>query len=178
MLENIQFDQLNQKELKILRKACLRQFFPSLFAALFLFLILLIYSSLNNDFGWLFYSLLIASALAGITVFLFLTRKYRADSKSGNVKLIEEMVEDKVSRLDYEPGSATVPVNLLSALFYKKIFLREMKEVHIYYAIVGSERIDLCRADWDFLEKGQPIILRRAPKSNLFLGFNGLPNRI
>lgn len=161
---------LTEKEIKFINRVFWRQTFPSLTVTLFLFLILFVYSSLNNLFGLVFIFLTMISVAIGIFVFFIITRKYRLDLKSGQVILEQEIVEDKIYKLDYEPGSATFPVNLLSVLFIKKISKLEMKEIHIYYINVKGERIDLDKNDFEKVEKGQPIIIRRTPNSNLFLG--------
>ncbi|HOY32558.1 MAG TPA: hypothetical protein PKW80_11825 [Bacteroidales bacterium] len=165
-----QNNKLTEKEIKFLKRTLWRQIFPSLTITLFLFLIIFVYSSLNNNFGLVFISLTFSSVIIGTIVFLIITRKYKLDLKTGQVKQENEIVEDKIYKLDYEPGSRTFPVNLLSILFIKKISQTEMIEMHIFYIMVKGERIDLDKDDFQKAEKGQPIIIRRTPISNTFLG--------
>lgn len=170
METNNQNNKLTEKEIKFLKRTVWRQIFPSLTVTLFLFLILFVFSSINNNFGLVFISLTLVFVIIGIIVYFIITRKYRLDLKTGQVKQDKEMVEDKIYKLDYEPGSRSFPVNIFSIIFIKKIAQIEMKEMHIYYIIVKGERIDIEKNDFEKVKKGQPIIIRRTPNSNLFLG--------
>ena len=136
-----------------------RQTFPSLTCVLFLFLIIFVYSSLNNTFGLPFILLTILSAIIGVVVFLIITRKYILDLREGQVKQIEEVVEDKVYKLDYEPGSRSLPITILSIFHLKKIAQMEMNEMHIYYIIVNGERIDLEKSDFERVDKGMSMYI-------------------
>ncbi len=161
---------LIDKEIKFINRTIRRQVFPSLTCVLFLFLIVFVYSSLNKSFGLQFILMTILCAVLGVVVFLIITRKYRIDLKKGQVKQGEAVVEDKIYKLDYEPGSRSLPVSILSIFLIKKIAQMEMKEIHIYYILVNGERIDLEKTDFESVEKGMPIIIRRTFKSGLFLG--------
>jgi hypothetical protein len=108
--------------------------------------------------------------IIGTIVFFSITRKYRLDLKTGQVKQEKEIVDDKIYKLDYEPGSRTFPINIFSIIFIKKISQIEMKEMQIYYINVKGERIDIDKNDFERVEKVQPIIIRRTPNANLFLG--------
>ncbi len=136
-----------------------RQTFPSLTCVLFLFLIIFVYSSLNNTFGLPFILLTILSAIIGVVVFLIITRKYILDLREGQVKQIEEVVEDKVYKLDYEPGSRSLPITILSIFHLKKIAQMEMNEMHIYYILVNGERIDLEKSDFERVDKGMSMYI-------------------
>lgn len=166
----IQNIKMLSEEIKFLKQTIWKQAYPSLTVTLFLFLILFVYSSLKNNFGLIIFSLTLIIVLFGIIVFLILTRKFRLDLKSGQIKQEIDIVEDKIYKLEYEPGSRTFPVNLFSIIFNKKISQIEMKEMHIYYIIVNGERIDIDKNNFEKVEKGKPIIIRRTPNSNLFLG--------
>ena len=165
---------LTDKEIKVINRMIWRQTFPSLTCVLFLFLIIFVYSSLNNTFGLPFILLTILSAIIGVVVFLIITRKYILDLREGQVKQIEEVVEDKVYKLDYEPGSRSLPITILSIFHLKKIAQMEMNEMHIYYIIVNGERIDLEKTDFERVNKGMPIIIRRTFNSGIFLGLQFL----
>lgn len=165
---------LSDKEIKFVNRTIRRQIFPSLTCVLFLFLIVLIYSSLNQSFGSLFILMTMLCAVIGVVVFLIITRKYRIDLKKGQIKQDEEVVEDKIYKLDYEPGSRSLPISILSIFLIKKIAQIEMKEMHIYYILVNGERIDIEKTDFESLEKGMPIIIRRTFNSGLFLGLQPL----
>ena len=165
-----QNNKLTEKETKFLKRTIWRQIFPSSTVTLFLFLIIFVYSSFSNNFGLVFISLAFLSVIIGAIVFFIITSKYRLDLKTGQVKQEKEIVEDKIYKLDYEPGSRTFPVNAFSIIHIKKISQIEMKEMHIYYIIVKGERIDIDKNDFEKVEKGKPIIIRRTPNSNLFLG--------
>jgi hypothetical protein len=165
-----QNNRLSGKEIKLLKRTLWRQIFPSLTVTLFLFLILFVYSSTNNKFGLAFFSLILLFIIIGANIFLILTRKYILDLKSGLAKQEKEIVEDKICKLDYEPGSRSLPINLWSVVFIKKISQSEMKEMHICCIIVKGERIDIDQKDFERAKKGQELIIRRAPHSNLFLG--------
>jgi Na+/melibiose symporter-like transporter len=165
---------MQKNEIKSLKHTIWRQLFLSLSVSLFLFLILFIYSSFKNDFGLFFISITLICVIIGATLFFIITRKYRLDLSNGRVIQEEEIVEDKIYKLDYEPGSRTFPINILSVLFVKKISQIEMREMHNYYIIVKGERIDIDENYFNTVEKGNPIIIRRAPNSGLFLGVEPL----
>lgn len=167
IIENIK---MLPEEIKFLERTLWKQVYPSLTVTLFLFLILFVYSSLKNNFGLIFFSLTLIFVLFGMILFLILTRKFRLDLKSGQIKHEKEIVEDKIYKLDYEPGSRSFPVNIFSIIFMKKISQIEMKEKHFYYIIVNGERIDIDKNNFEKVEKGKPIIIRRTLNSNLFLG--------
>jgi hypothetical protein len=161
---------ITDRELKILKREKWRKIFPSATVSLFLFLIVFIYSSIEDKFGLVFISLSILSILIGTIIFQFAVRNYNKDLKNKKVNLIQESVEDKVYKLDYEPGSATVPINLFSLLFFKQIFQREMKEVHIYYIVLQGEKIFIEENDFNKVFKDKPIVIRQTVNSNIFLG--------
>jgi hypothetical protein len=165
-----QNSKLTVKEITFLKRTLWRQIFPSLTVTLFLFLILFVYSSLNNNFGWIFIFITLIFVTIGTIMFISITRKFRLDLKTGQVKQEKEIVDDKIYKLDYEPGSRTFPINIFSIIFIKKISQIEMKEMHIYYINVKGERIDIDKNDFERVEKVQPIIIRRTPNANLFLG--------
>ena len=169
---NTVFENMTANDLKKVRLDFFSKIFHSSVVTLFLFLIVFIQSSLKNSFGLSFTILTILILLIGTITFHFLTRKHRIDFKEKKVLLEPKIVEDCVYKVDYEPGSATVPVNLLSLLFFKQIFMRKMKEMHIYYIVVDGERIFLEKEEFEKTEKGKQIFLRKARKSELYLGIN------
>mgnify|MGYP000934333291 CR=1 FL=1 len=161
---------LTKIEHKTLQKDYLKKLLPSSIIFLFLFLINFTISGLNKTFGLFFYLITSISFVISAVLFYFLTRNHRLDLKEKKVLMNKTIVEDKVYKLDYEAGSATVPVNLLSLLFFKKIFLREMKELHFYYIQVKEGTIYLKKDEYEKIEIGDEIYIRRARNTNLFLG--------
>jgi hypothetical protein len=169
---NTTFENMTVEDLKKLRLDFFRNIFPSSVVTLFLFLIVFIQASLKNSFGLTFTFLTILTILIGTIAFHYLTRKHRIDFKEKKVLLEPKIIEDCVYKVDYEPGSATVPVNLLSLLFFKQIFMRKMKEIHIYYIVVDGERIFLEKEEFEKTEKGKQIFIRKAEQTELYLGIN------
>jgi hypothetical protein len=167
---NPNFEIMTNADMKILTKDYLSKIFPSSGIFLFVFLIIFIYSSFNQNFGLQFFILTTFALILGIVIFYLITQKHRLDLKDKHVKLQNEIVEDRIYKLDYEPGSATVPVNLLSLFFFKKIFMREMKEMPIYYIVIKGERIYLDKTNFDRTEIGKPIKIRLTENTNIFLG--------
>jgi hypothetical protein len=165
---------MSKNELQILKKEYLNRIFPSTTIFLFLFLIIFIYSSFNNSFGLAFLLLTFFAVAVGTSYFYLITQKIRLDLKFRKVNLLTEIIEDKVYKLDYEPGSASLPVNLLSLLFLKKISKLKMKEMHIYYIVVQGEKIYVDKKDFEKAEIGKPIIFRRTENTQLFLGLEAL----
>ena len=163
---------LIEKERIKLRKAIHWKIFPALTVTLFLMLILLVYSSLQNSFSALFLVLTIVALLAGTVVFLLLTTKYRQDLRNGIVEVESQKVTKKGYELSYEPGSATVPVNILSIFFFRKLLKQEMKPIHSYYIFLGDRRLDLEKSEYLRIEEGQVLFLRWAPKSKMLLGLS------
>ena len=162
---------MTETDLKKLRLDYLRNIFPSAMVSLVLILIILIYSGLNKNSA-LFILLSISLAfLVGFVVFILITRKHRLDLKLRKVSIERAVVEDKSFKLDYEAGSASLPVNLLSFIFIKKIAQREMKELHIYSVIVAGEKFFLDKINFDKTEIGGNILIRRTENTHLFLGF-------
>jgi hypothetical protein len=167
---NSRLENMTADDLKKVRLDFFRKIFPSSAVTLFLFLIVFIRASLKNSFELTFTILTILTILTGTITFYFLTKKHRIDFKVKKVQLEPIIVEDCVYKVDYEPGSATVPVNLLSLLFFKKIFMLEMQEMHIYYITVDGERIFLEKEEFEKTEKGKRIFLRKAENTQLYLG--------
>lgn len=167
---NTTIENMTLEDLKKVRLDFFSKIFPSSVVTLFLFLIVFIYSSLNNNFGLTFILVVILSLLFGALTFIFLTKSHRIDLSRKEVFLESKIIEDCVYKVDYEPGSATVPVNLLSLLFFKQIFMRKMKELHIYYIVVDSERIYLEKEEFEKTEKGKQVFIRKAKHSGILLG--------
>jgi hypothetical protein len=90
------------------------------------------------------------------------------------IGLKNEFVEDKVYKIDYEPGSATLPINILSIFIFKTILNREMKKVDIYYIMIGGEKVYLTRPDFEKAEIGKPIVVKHTLNTKLFLGLNAV----
>ena len=167
---NTKFENMTVDDLKKLRLDFFSKILPSTAVTLFLFLFALVHASFKNVFGLTFTILTILTIIIGTLTFLYLTRKHRIDLKEKKVIHETKIIEDCVYKVDYEPGSATVPVNLLSLLFFKLIFMRKMKELHIYYIVVDGERIYLEKEVFDETEKGKQIIFRKAKHSGILLG--------
>jgi len=167
---NTTFENMSTKDLKKLRLDFYSKIFPSSVVTQFLFLIVFLNASLENSFDLIFTILTILAILSGAITFFVLTRKHRIDLKEKQVQLENKTIIERVYKLDYEPGSATVPVSLISILFFKKILMREMKELHIYYIIADDEKIYLDKEDFEKTEKGRKIFVRKAKQTGLYLG--------
>lgn len=168
------FAPMSEKELKTLRHAYLWKLFPALTLFLFLALVILIYTGLNRSSGLVTLLLTVSAFLAGSLVFFFTTRDHRLDLQLRRVSVEKAVVEAKKHKLGYEPGSATVPVNLLSMLFIKKIASRKMKELHIYSIIAAGETYYTDKISFKKAETGSAILIRRAENTKLFLGIEVL----
>lgn len=169
---NDTFENMTVEDLKKLRLDFFSKIFPSSVVTLFLFLIIFTHASLNKNFGFTFTILTALAILTGSITFIFLTKNHRIDLKEKKIRLENKYVEDCVYKTDYEPGSATVPINLLSLLFFKQIFMRKMKEKQIYYIIVEGERIDIKKEEFEKIEKGRHIFVKKANRTRLYLGIN------
>ncbi len=169
---------MTDSELKIIQKEKWRQIFPASMIFLFLFLILFIYSSLKNEYGTMFLVLLSFSLVISIISFLMLVRKYNEDLKIQKVDLIEKIVEDKVYKVDYEPGSASIPVNLLSLFFIKSLLKRKMKEVHLYYLVIEGEKLYIDQNQFEKAEVSKPIIIRQTSIAKVFTGLQIQINKL
>ena len=165
---------MNERDLKTLRIDYLRNIFPSASLTLVLILIIVLYHGINKNSGQLSLLLVLFAFIVGSVVFIFLTRNHRLDMNLRKVSIERAIVEDKEYKLDYEAGSATLPVNLLSFIFIKKISQREMKELHIHSVVVNGEKFYLDKISFDKTEIGGDIIIRRAENTKLFLGVDAL----
>ena len=165
---------MNERELKKVRIDYLRNIFPSASLTLVLILIIVVFHGLNNNSGQSSLILVLLAFVVGIVVFIILTKNHRLDMKLRKISIERATVEDKEYKLDYEAGSATLPVNLLSFIFIKKISKRQMKELHIYSVVVNGERFYLDKINFDKTEIGGDILIRRAENTKLFLGVDAL----
>jgi hypothetical protein len=136
---------------------------------LVIFLAAFLIAILGTGFGLLFFSISAVSIIIGLIIFLSITKKLRMDLISGKVKTVDRVLKDKCYRIDYEPGSATMPVTILSFLSLK-IFNREMKQIDIYMAITEEEQFDITKDEFERIEIGEKIIIRRGYYSDLYLG--------
>ena len=165
---------MNERDLKTLRIDYLRNIFPSASLTLVLILIIVLYHGINKNSGQLSLLLVLFAFIVGSVVFIFLTRNHRLDMNLRKVSIERAIVEDKEYKLDYEAGSATLPVNLLSFIFIKKISQREMKELHIHSVVVNGEKFYLDKISFDKTEIGGDILIRSAENTKLFLGIETL----
>ena len=165
---------MNERDLKTLRIDYLRNIFPSASLTLVLILIIVLYHGINKNSGQLSLLLVLFAFIVGSVVFIFLTRNHRLDMNLRKVSIERAIVEDKEYKLDYEAGSATLPVNLLSFIFIKKISQREMKELHIHSVVVNGEKFYLDKINFDKTVIGGDILIRRAENTKLFLGVDAL----
>jgi hypothetical protein len=158
-----------ERDRKVIIKAILRQLFPSLTVFLLLFLISLIYFSLQNISWEIFFLLISLSAIIGIGMFLFVSNKYRQDLKINKVKLEKGIIEKKEYRLVYEPGSASMPVGILT-IFFPKIYSREMKGLTLYEVSINGEKYTVEKEKFEYFENGDHVYIKRGYFSNLYLG--------
>lgn len=165
---------MTEKELKTVRHAYLWKLLPPAILFLSLALVILIYTGLNRSSGLTTVLLIVSAFIAGSIFFFSTTRDYRLDLQLRKVSVQKAVVEAKKYKLDYELGSASIPVNLLSFLFIKKIVSREMKELHIYSIIAGGEIYYADKLSFDKIQTGNTISIRRANNSKLFLGIEAL----
>ena len=165
MLEEL----MSKRDCKVIRMALLRTIFPSLSIALTLFLITFLLSIFVISYGSLFIILTLMSFIIGFVAFLILSSKLRKDLSAKKAILEKGIITSKTHKIDYEPGSVTSPVTILSFLT-PKIFKREMKEMNIYSVLIGNMKFELTKEDYDKVEEGKDIYIKRALYSNLFLG--------
>ncbi len=165
---------MTEMDLKILRNEYIRKIYPSSLVSLILILIIWIYYGFHKNDGLLSMLLGIFALLIGVVVFIIITPNYRKDLKCKKVSIEKAVVEDKEYILDYEAGSASLPVSLLSILFIKKIAQREMNEVHIYSILAGGEKYYLDKINFDKIEIGSNILIRRTENTHQFLGIEAV----
>jgi len=164
---------MSKRDCKVIRMALLRTIFPSLTIALSLFLITFLLSIIAISYGSLFVILTLMSFMMGFVAFLILSSKLRKDLSAKKTILEEGIITSKTHKIDYEPGSVTFPVTILSFLT-PKIFKRDMKEMNIYSVLIGNMKFELTKEDYDKAEEGKEIYIKRALYSNLFLGLEKL----
>jgi len=149
---------LTDKEFKILHRDYLRMMLPSVILFLVLFFANLIYCSINKTFGTVFFLFLLLSIFLSWILFYLITQAQQLDLKQKNVSKEKEIVREKVYKKDYEAGSASISIN------------KEMREMHIYYVVVKAEKIYIDKNQYDEVEIGDTIYIRRAKNTKLFLG--------
>ncbi len=160
---------MNRKDFKVIRTALLMKVFPSTTIALSLFFITFLLSIFAISYGSLFIILTFLSILAGIVVFFILTSKLRKDLSTEKTTYEKGTITNKTHKIDYEAGSVTMPVTILSFLT-PKIFKREMKQINIYSVSINNMNFELTKEDFEKAEEGKEIYIKRAFYSNMFLG--------
>ncbi len=160
---------MSKKECKVIRNALLSKIFPSVAIALSLFFITFLLSIFAISYGSLFVILTIISILAGIVAFFILTGKLRKDLAIKKTSFEKGIITNKTHRIDYEAGSVTMPVTILSFLT-PKIFKREMKQINIYTVQINNMILELTKEDFAKAEEGKEIYIKRAIYSKIFLG--------
>lgn len=143
--------------------------FPSTTIALSFFFITFLLSIFSISYGSLFIILTFLSILAGIVAFFILTSKLRKDLSTKKTTYKKGIITNKTHKIDYEAGSVTMPVTILSFLT-PKIFKREMKQINIYSVSINNMKFELMKEDFDKAEAGKEIYIKRAFYSNMFLG--------
>lgn len=150
---------LYPKEIILLKKEIRRQLFPSAAITFLLFLVAFIYCIFNKSFGWLFLIFNLVSVAAGIITFYFLCHKLFKDLKLGIALNVSGVIEEKKYQISYEPGSASL-----------SILQGEMKELHWYSIIINGKEITISKEEFEQVEKGQQVTIRKAPTTGLLLG--------
>jgi len=158
-----------KNDFKVIRTALLMKVFPSTTIALSLFFITFLLSIFAISYGSLFIILTFLSILAGIVAFFILTSKLRKDLSTEKTTYEKGIITNKTHKIDYEAGSVTMPVTILSFLT-PKIFKREMKQINIYSVSINNMKIELTQEDFDNVEEGKEIHIKRAFYSYIFLG--------
>ena len=153
---------IRDTEKKLLIKQKWSKLFPAATVFLALALVIFVLAIFKIGFGFEFAVLSFFALFTGIIIFILLTRKINEDLKNGRVNLIEKLVEDKVYKIDYEPGSASMPGNLFSN--------SEMRELHIYYVVLDGEKIYINKDDFEKAEINKPIFVRQTQIAKVFLG--------
>jgi hypothetical protein len=160
---------MTDRDKKTIKGEIISRIFSAITYVLMTFLIAFLIAVFQDKFGLLFLGLSALSVITGVLLFIYTSRKLRSDLKDGKVTLIRKVLKDKNYRIDYEPGSATMPVTILSFLT-PSIFSRKMKQVDIYTAWTEEEKYDITKEDFDKIEIGDEIIIKRAYNSDIFLG--------
>ena len=160
---------MNKKDCKVIRTALLSKIFPSSAITLSLFFITFLLSIFAISYGSLFVFLTIISILAGIVAFFILTGKLRKDLSTKQTTYEKGIITNKMHKIDYEAGSVTMPVTILSFLT-PKIFKREMKQINIYSVQINNMEFELTKEDFAKAEEGKEIYIKRAIYSRIFLG--------
>jgi hypothetical protein len=161
--------EMNESDRKVVMKKLLNQVLPSLAITLLILLVNLVYSGYKHSFDLLFIILTVFAISSGVVAFLLLSKKYRYDLMTNKVKFEEVKVDTINYRVDYEAGSASMPVSIFSFLF-PKIFNSSMKEIHIYEIILKGELFYIKEEEYKMIREGATVSIKRAFHSNLYLG--------
>jgi len=156
----MEFEKFNEQDLIKVRKDKNNNILYS--AGVFLILVLITFLILffNTTYGVYYAISIIISAIVSFIFFKITTRKHRLDILNQNVLLIKSAIKDKVYKKDYEPGSASLPSQIID----------EMKELNIYYIVIDDTKIFVNKEDYDKVDKGEEIICRWSENTKLFLG--------
>jgi len=154
----------------LVKKDLFSNIWISITAFLFLFLLVFTYFSLNYKLGFAFVACIGLSLILSISIFLALTKKHWRDLKFQKVEISTSRIDEKVHKIDYEAGSVTVPVNFISLLFFKKIFMRKMNKLDFFYISVNQTILILFEEDFNRLNIGDEISLRWSQQAKVFLG--------
>lgn len=164
------------KEIRKLKRDYYSRLFPTGALLLFLILMVFIYSSLSNSFGFYFYLFITLSIIISYFLFHQITKNHRLDLKCKEVVLDNKNIDNLVYKVDYEPGSTTVPVNLISLLFLKSSFSQTMKEIHIYYIEIDGEKIYIDKEIFEKLKSEKMALIRKAKHTGLILDICNSPD--
>jgi hypothetical protein len=116
--------------------------------------------------------MVLVSVGVGLYIFYITSKKLRYDLKTGEIKKITKILINKDLKIDYEPGSATMPVTILSFLT-PKIFKGEMRQVNIYKAWTDEGEFLITKEEFEKINVNDKILVRRGYHSDLFLGIEG-----
>jgi hypothetical protein len=158
-----------ENDKKTIKQEILSKISLSISLFFFLNMIFILIASLEIGFGLLFLILIVVSVALCAFVFSMTTRKLRIDLKSGKVNRIVKLLINKEFKVDYEPGSATMPVTILSFLT-PKIFNREMKQVDRYKAFFDDEEFLITKEEFDEITINKEVAIRKGFYSDLYLG--------
>jgi len=161
---------MTESDLRKLRIDYVRNTLPGIIVALLLILIIMIYFGLNHNTKASPIILISLAFLIGGIVSYLITKKHRQDLKMKSVITERAIVKEKSYKLDYEVGSASQPVNLLSFFSIKSIAQREMKELQVYSISINEERFFIEEELYNKIKEGDTVLIRRAANTKLFLG--------
>ncbi|MGA3014947.1 MAG: hypothetical protein ABSD71_13045 [Bacteroidales bacterium] len=106
----------------------------------------------------------------GYLICFFMNKGFTNDLKSNKKKDKIERIVRKEEIIDYEAGSGTLDIPILSNLF-PKLFRRAMRPIKILYLVIDNNRYPVDESFYNSVNEDELVIMYYSEYSETLLGF-------